>query len=233
MPIIMMGYMGMMLVALDIMIFSGQYSIWHQIAGPSAGQSANAFDPTNNINKDNFKSVFYVDYGSVFKGSSSTANAGTLGTVKDMGKKGSDFETSVKGNPLVPAVGFQETALNLSAMAASTGKTPGAYIADILLAFCAAAQLAYVMYSLLSYIPELASGLVGQDTMGSMAAVSKSAVFAEAEIRNVANIAKEALLAYASGGTSAAASGGRMAAQQAAKQAAQKAATELASRRDK
>jgi hypothetical protein len=240
-PVLMFGFMGIMLVAIDVALFTGQYSVWCTIGGlgptgfcqaegekpgsalaapiptcmPDDGSSitrggqmfcnltgnvlAKSTDSFANPNlQDAFKGLFTA----VYDGPKSE-NPANPASITDVATKcltgsfqglrgysdcalqnGATGATGVgyqkNGAPATAGVGFDQTALNLTYMAtqASSSCTQDfvggvssattqtyysncPYIEDILISMCVAALIAYVMYSLISYIPTLASNLGG------------------------------------------------------------------------
>ncbi len=235
-PIITLGYMGMMLVALDVAVFSGQYSIWSQITGSTTYNASNsAFSVGVNNNIASYKGGAHVALGNTTNDTqgncTSTAtpggpavastNGGALGTVRNENVKASCFENSA--HPTMTSFGIKVMALDVATIASNMGESAATWLVNVLLAFCTAALLAYVMYKTLSYIPDLASDLVSPGARGSMQGVTKSAQFGEALVKNtveaVKNLAIEAAEAYATGGASLAKVGGKMALSMAKKQA--------------
>src|SRR5262249_30715934 len=116
---------------------------------------------------------------------------------------------------------FSYNVLDLDSMAMDQGdgKSLEQYLIDIALAILVAALLAYIMFSLMSFIPEVASSLVSQGTRAGQQIV-KAEVFGEAVTMMTLELAKEASMAVVSGGSSAAKSFAEAAAKAAAKSAA-------------
>jgi len=251
MPVILMAYMAMMLVALDVTLFTGPFALWRQVSPAGFDANNNPFSAAVNqtyqalnVNKDDptiNKPVtpFYVDMMETFQIGGNPVDAGTLGQLtQDPNYTGTAYRANAAANAnngtggVMPA-SVPRTVLNLTGMAgAMPDHSVENYVVRILTSFCVAALLAYIMYSMLSYIPNLASDLVSQGSRGSMGAVAKTEVFAEALVRGTIEATKEiaiaAALAMATGGTSLAASGGKVAAEQTAKQMLKKSAVRIA-----
>lgn len=223
-PIIMFGFMGVMLVAMDVALFTGKYSVWCTIGGPAncganAGGSAPFMSGPNwtaggtggkylfaNITQftgtdrnapnrnmyleDAFKGWFWMSHngpageeyaagpggnglGPNCNDSVPTSNAGTLGFICNLQQNGSTFDSNL--HSLMSAVGVHQTSINLDYLAGIAGSsckqthvgaasgqvyyTQCPYIEDVLLSMAVAALLTYVMFALLSYIPQLASNI--------------------------------------------------------------------------
>lgn|GEM_PF-1063984 len=136
--------------------------------------------------KDNFKSLFYIDLSNTFGGNGTRVAQGPLGGGStasspwmDTGQKASDYKNAHKtDSALVTNVGFELAGLDIDKLATQSSKTPADYLSDVLISFMVALLMAYIMFSLLSYIPNLASDLVSSGQM------VKAQMFGEAESRN-------------------------------------------------
>jgi hypothetical protein len=249
-PVITLGFMGMMLVALDVATFSGTYSIWRELTNstvaPQDGFVNNAFALGVNpsFQSPTFKSMGHSSFNNTINdtscaktgtGVATPGNAGVLGNTKNQPVTADCFEKSK--HPTQANIGFNMNALDVNAIAAmtGTGKAAWQWLRDVALAFSVAALLTYVMLGILQIIPEMAADLVTQgerngSSMGSKSAITKSAVFGETLTNNTVETVKtlvvEAAAAYVTGGTSLARAGGKIAID-----AARQGASKMAARR--
>lgn len=144
-PILMFGFMAMMLVALDIALFSGPYSVFCMIGGikycgTNTASGAQLFsnitgntiasgtDPNSNpLLRDTLWSWMYIGLNSPSSLSLASGipqictsqNGGWMGWLCDMNIPGSLYMAS--GHPEAQQLGVQQTALNLSALASGAG----------------------------------------------------------------------------------------------------------------
>lgn len=249
-PLVTLGFMGMMLVALDVATFSGTYSIWRELTNstvaPQDGFVNNAFalgvNPAFQV--PTFKSMGHSAFNNTINdtgctksgaGVAKTSNAGVLGNLKAQPVAADCFEASK--HPTEANIGFNMDKLDVNAIAAmtGTGKAAWQWLLDVALAFSVAALLTYVMLGILQIIPEMAADLVTQgernsSSMASKSAITKSAVFGETLTKNTVETVKtlvvEAAAAYVTGGTSLARAGGKIAID-----AARQGASKMAARR--
>lgn len=218
-PVIMYGYMAMMFVAMDTSIISGKYSIMNEFLGkadvsamkpndhannpvkrihcPSNGQGNNGVGCNNHAH-----TVVYLGNDDVTNATNTNVDAGTVGQMQDNGVQAKQYKSMYHASQNEMAfhsygVDSQDIARNQG-----EGKTPQQLLFDIVISIFVAALLTYIMYSLLSYIPDLASDLVSQGTSAGKNVV-KAEVFGEAVVKFALELAKEAALAVATGGASA------------------------------
>ncbi|HEU5046560.1 MAG TPA: type IV secretion system protein [Rickettsiales bacterium] len=253
-PVLMYGYMGMMFVALDMSVISGQYSIYHEIFGQKdvAGMSPDnpAVSPANRIKCPDKPTQ--DDHGQNDTGNSGTGcsnyehiyalvgtddaqttaanktDSGMLGnTAKDNGIQAMQYRSWFHSSMFKFSTWSNEADLNNMSWNQGQQKTPAQYLFDILYAFLVACLLIYIMYSLLSYIPDLASELVSQGTSAGKNVV-KAQVFGEATTKFALELIKEtaigALEGAKTGGIHGAALGaGKAALQKTAEEGAKRA----------
>ena len=240
-PVIMYGFMAMMVVAMDKIVMSGDYSIMHQIFGASAGPESPGVivcpsDKNGTLNPDsledlpyckkNRKSFFWVGLPLPNFKDPIPTNTGLIGnpdggnSMKDNQVKGSEFDAPDAQHPGMINVGIQQVGINVDAMAQAAGAQGGTlqYLINIVISGFVACLLIYLAFSLLGYIPKLASGLVGQGTSAG-SQVTSAEVFGQALASHTLELGKEALMAVATGGGSLAQTATKMATQQAAKMA--------------
>lgn len=228
-PIIMFAFMGMMLMAVDITLFSGQFSLFCVIGGQSGGTCAGSdgklfsnitgtLDPKHNGNIQAYTTQLFeigLNGPSSLMASSITGSAqGALGTgvgtgctgtpeqtatgyTCDMGQTATNFIDQAK--VAAARVGIPTLQLNMSGLASaandtcvsnlsgggfggSSGNTTEFFytncpwVENILISLCVAALVIYVMLSLLTYIPTLASNLSSNLIKGDLASSGKNMI---------------------------------------------------------
>lgn len=117
-------------------------------------------------------------------------DVGVGGNMNYNGQTAHQFNSSGHSTMVDLPIGFN--LLDLTAMAYDQGdnKSVKQYLIDICISVVVAALLAYIMFSLMGYIPELASSLVSSGThAGSQ--VTKAAVFGEAAVIRTLEIAQD------------------------------------------
>jgi type IV secretory pathway VirB6-like protein len=167
-PMMLLAFMGMMMVAMDISIFSGDYSVWKMITGSTAGANQDGVASASNDTVDKFKPLFFVALNNqnCTGGANETPNQqGFLGSGHDcnMTEAQMNNDTSNPSRPFSSNIGFDTTGLNLTQLSnnAHAGSI-GQYLENVLTSLAVASLLAYIMYTLLQYIPELTQNLVSQ-----------------------------------------------------------------------
>jgi type IV secretory pathway VirB6-like protein len=226
-PVVMYGYMGMMLIALDVTLISGDFSVMREIFGPKAVTAMNADDPNTNpstrikcpVNgsndgngtfcNNNHKSVFSL--GIATNATQIKTDGGVFGSLNDIGESATNFLSETHGNMIDAGFDYLEADVTEMALQQGENKTNEQYLIDVALSSCIASLIAYIMFSLMGYIPELASGLVSQGTHAG-AHVAKAEVFGQATVMKSMDVAKQAAMAYFSGGGSLLKSAGGIAA---------------------
>lgn len=115
---------------------------------------------------------------------------GTGGTLKYNGQTAHQFDTS--GHPTMVDMPFTYNIFDLTQAAIDQADKKSAvqYLIDIAISVVVAGLLAYIMFSLISYIPELASSLVSSGT-GAGSQVTRAAVFGEAATMRTLEVASD------------------------------------------
>lgn len=253
-PVLTFGYMAMLLVALNVSILTGSYSVLHQIGGtgfsldPSAanyfptyftnllytpntpcvpsnpltpvtvGSSGGCYDPTKINQSSPYKYMYdgYFRFGGVqhdnnnypnpsnpnkkfdfgFDPSTASGFGGTQGTVHNYTTGAAANNNIPSGltvpsqvvqgtssvsspHPMLGGVGLRIPAVNLEtfAKALTPAKSQGQYIIDIVISLASTVVLIYLLFSLLSYIPKLASDLATEGNIDSIKSAISSRVF--------------------------------------------------------
>ncbi len=233
-PLILLGFMGTMLVALDVATLSGQYSIVRQMAPGTFGQNltkdgnTGINNPLNNpifllsqkqanMMTDDFKGAFNIVLDSA-KDSTGSNKCGTAPTTPaspttstspttavqplyaSQGVMGNAVNTNIKAScdsalihPNESAVGFLTKVLDVqqliqfgsnstAAISANDMKTKiSNWKVNEFLAFATAALIAYILYALVAYVPDLAADLVSQGTTSAQA-LARSKFIGEEQI---------------------------------------------------
>ncbi len=203
-PFVMYAYVALLFVVLDDAIYSGPTSIMYEIAGAqkvaNMQSGAPATNPLNAIqgpkNGNGSNTKYYVTQKhSVFKfgiekhGDTVASDVGSGGTMGDNGQSAEQFNSEKHDTMLDSAFSNGSIDWNSLALDQGDGKTVEQYQIDIALSIFVAALLAYIMLSLMSYIPEVASSLVSQGTQAGKQIV-KAEVFGEAAVMQTLELAK-------------------------------------------
>ena len=152
--------------------------------------------------RDNLKNLFYLSLDNS-SGGDTPVDMGTLGKKENNGTGWSDkgLKSYDPNNPSAanmfkpsayqPAVGIDSKQLDIDALKTQAGASDtSVYLVTLLISICVAALMAYIMLSLISYIPDLASELVSQGTRIGEALV-KSEAFGEARIMHTLEMTKD------------------------------------------
>lgn len=210
-PVIMYGYMGMMFIAMDQAVISGNTSIMHELFGDcnanptSCVQLTAVHCPVNGgvngtLCNSHHHNLMYLGPDDSVNQKIAT-NVGSAGQMSDNGISGTQYNSMHHSQRLDIGYDFLGGDITEMAFLQGKGKTDEQYLFDVVISVLVALLLAYIMLSLMSYIPDLAAELVSQGTSGARSVV-KSQVFGEALVKQTLELAKEAALAYGSGGTS-------------------------------
>jgi len=209
-PVIMYGYMAMMFIALDQAIISGPTSIIHELFGNCNANPATCVQlsavhcPTNGGVNGTLCNSHH--HNLMYLGPDDSVNTkiqtdGGQGTLTDNGISGTQYNSMHHSQRLDIGYDFLGGDITEMAFLQGQGKTDEQYLFDVVISILVALLMAYIMLSLMSYIPDLAAELVSQGTSGARSVV-KSKVFGQALVTHTLQLAKEAALAAATGGTS-------------------------------
>ena len=182
-------------------VLPGQIASAPSQATPNTGVTTKSTMASNILGKfcnDNMKNLFYLGLDNS-GGGKTPVDMGSLGDGRqkktgwsDTGQKASTFQAGL----FQPAVGFDSKKADLNGLANQAAGTTGTantsnYLVTLLISICVAALMAYIMLSLLTYIPDLAAELVSQGENVGRALV-KSEVFGEARIMHFLEMTKDA-----------------------------------------
>ncbi len=173
----------------------------------------------------------YIGQDCVVNNPNTKTNVGFLGSGGDNGISGMQYRSWYCSSQNAGETCTNSADLSYLANSQGAGKTPVQWMFDILISILVAALLIYIMYSLLGYIPDLASELVSQGTSAARSVV-KAEVFSEAGVKFAHEMAKEIAMAVATGGASAGESIARKGGEQLAKKAGEMAAEKVQEKAD-
>lgn len=170
-PMFLFAYLTMMLVTMETVIFTGQFSLYRSIA-------CNAVN--GNWNLTGFSIGNYVVYSggaaerdsyafsinqtpSMLPAPTASSNTGLPGNAAIVNGGNINTLGPVNGQ-LAGNIGIEvpTVALNFDVLAAGCGMSSENYVLNLLLSFVMAAAMAYVMYALIGVIPYLGAGMTGE-----------------------------------------------------------------------
>lgn len=174
-PIFLFAYITMLLIAFDVVVFTGERSVFHAIAGPNANaadfklgdflleKDANgddAFKEQNEIEKSINMDPEELAQGLGVQGIENTGLFGKLGNWADNLNDRAQIFAGANAHLRVPvkAVDF----IHIKKQANFNNLTDTEYMLGIILAMFTAVIVAYIFYTWLEYIPYLGTSLTGE-----------------------------------------------------------------------
>lgn len=170
-PLMLFAYMGFALSAVDSVVVSGPYSLIRMIAGGTVAnsvpvdQNGKAIPNAPNSVGGKLVSGNMALKQPIISGLSMNTSPNEAPNVKnpkniDSGATGT-MRSGTEGGKSAGSVVISSNAaaLDYNKAAAGTGKSAGKYLYDVFISMVVSTLLVYILYSLLSYIPDLATDI--------------------------------------------------------------------------
>lgn len=203
-PVFLFAYLAMMLTAFDVMVLTGNTSLYRTMAGDAALAKnfsiADYFEENNLYTKEMKMSVVLDILGDEESKPVGKQETGLFGEVGKLRESVLGTITDALGKALDIGLPFMK--VDFDKMAQVRGMTTKQLMPKLFISFATAALMAYVMYSMLSVVAtlghEVTGGIAETINLGQFSDGKKGSIFGSAG--NAASSATKSMLKKATGG---------------------------------